>query len=265
MEAVGDHVTSVKKGDRVIVFWGVHTDYNVVPESRVVKIEDERISFREAACLFISTFPLAAIRKTRLELGESCLVMGCGLLGQFAVRYARAAGAAPVIAADPVASRRTDALAGGADYALDPTSPDFAETVKRLTGGGVNVAIEVSGRGEGLNGALDCMARFGRVALLGCTRDKDFTVDYYRKVHYPGITLVGAHTLARPDVESSPGMFTHADDLRAAMRLISGGRLDVSAMLGPAFAPEDAPAVYDRLIRDKDFPMSVQFRWRNEE
>ena len=258
---VGSAVTRVRPGDRVIGYWSSHASFNLLPEKQVVRVADEGLSLREAAALFISTFPLAAIRKTRLELGESCMVMGLGLLGQFAVRLARAAGAAPVVAVDPVASRRRDALSGGADYALDPFEEGFARRVKDITGGGVNAAVEVTGQGAGLDETLDCMARFGRVALLGCTRDKEFTIDYYRKVHSPGITLIGAHTLARPVSESHPGWFTHDDDLKAVMRLCAGGRLDVKAMLGELHEPGECVDVYRRLIGDRDFPMIVQFDW----
>ncbi len=261
VEKIGSAVKSVAVGDRVIVFWGVHTDYNLVPEERVVKITDERISMQTAAAIFISTFPMAAIRKTRLEIGESCMVMGLGLLGQFAVRLAHAAGAVPVIAVDPVESRREDALKGGADYALDPFAEGFAAKVKELTGGGVNAAIEVTGQGAGLDETLDCMAKFGRVALLGCTRNPNFTIDYYRKVHCPGITLIGAHTNARPEKESHPGYFTHRDDINAVLKLCAGGRIDISAMTGHYYAPQECAAVYDRLIHDKNFPMAVQFDW----
>ncbi len=264
VEKVGSAVTRVKPGDRVIAYWSTHSDYNLLPEKQVVRIADEGIGLREAAALFIGTFPLAAIRKTRLEIGEACLVMGLGLLGQFAVRLARIAGAAPVIAADPLKSRRQNALSGGADYALDPFEKGFAQRVRELAGGGVNAAIEVTGQGAGLDETLDCMARFGRVALLGCTRSKEFTIDYYRKVHCPGITLIGAHTDARPERESHPGWFTHDDDLKTMMRLCAGGRLNVTAMLSELHAPTECEAVYERLINDKDFPMIVQFDWRKE-
>ena len=257
---VGSEVKKVKVGDRVCVYWGVHTDYNMVPESRVEKLPDS-IGFEEAAIVFISTFPLAAIRKTRLEFGEPCMVMGLGLLGQFAVRLARAAGACPVVAVDPVESRRADALAGGADYALDPFEEGFAKHVIDITGGGVKAAIEVTGQGAGLDETLDCMARFGRVALLGCTRNPDFTIDYYRKVHCPGITLIGAHTLARPETESHPGYFTHNDDIRAVLKMIEGGRLNYKIMTGHIHSPHDCMEVYDRLINDKNFPMATQFDW----
>ncbi len=262
--AVGEGVTAVQPGDRVIGYWSKHADYNMLNQHQIIKITDERIGMREAAAVFISTFPMAAIRKTRLEAGESLMVMGLGLLGQFAVRLARAAGAVPVIAVDPVASRREDALRGGADVALDPFEPGFAQRVKEMTDGGVNAAIEVTGQGAGLDETLDCMAKFGRVALLGCTRNKEFTIDYYRKVHCPGITLIGAHTNARPTVESHPGYFTHNDDIKAILKLCAGGRIDIAAMLSELHAPEECAEVYDRLIHDRNFPMAVQFDWTKE-
>lgn len=262
---VGSEVKSVAPGDRVLVFWGDHQEYQMKAEERIVKIEDEKISFESAAMSFISTFPLAAIRKCRLEIGESALVMGLGLLGQFAVRLLRAAGAAPIIAADPIASRREEALKGGADYALDPLAEGFANEVKALTGGkGVPVAIEVTGVGAGLDETLDCMAKLGRVALLGCTRSSDFTIDYYRKVHCPGIVLLGAHTNARPKEDSYPGHFTARDDIKAVLKLLSMGRLDFSSLIndGNMFSPEECPAVYDRVLNDRSFPTLAQFDWR---
>jgi threonine dehydrogenase-like Zn-dependent dehydrogenase len=220
------------------------------------------ISFEEAAIFHIGTFPLAAIRKTRLEIGESVLVMGLGILGLLAVQLARAAGAAPVIAADPVAERRQIARSLGADYVFDPTEADFAAKVKEISRGGVNVAIEVTGLGAGLDQALDCMAKFGRVALLGCTRSSDFTIDYYRKVHGPGITLIGAHTNARPKEESHPGWFTQKDDILTQMRLSELGRLDLKKMIFETYSPAECREVYDRLVSDRNFPPVVQFDWR---
>lgn len=262
VEAVGECVKDFKVGDRVALYWSLHKDYNIVARNQVVKIPSEDISYNEAALSFISTFPMAAIRKTRLEMGESALVMGLGTLGQIAVRLLKASGATPIIAADPIKEKRDAALRGGADYALDPLSEGFAEKVKELTGGGAKVAIEVTGVGAGLSGALDCMAGFGRVALLGCTRDKNFTIDYYRKVHAPGISLIGAHTIARPEYESSPGMFTHRDDMTAVLNLLKYKRISFDDMLGEVYSPADCEKVYDRLINDKNFPAVVQFDWR---
>ena len=259
--AVGSNVTDIAVGDRVVVFWGKHIRDITIHRSKVMKIPDG-VSFEEAALAFIATFPLAAVRKCHLELGESALVMGLGILGLFAVEELRAGGAHPIIAVDPVAERRALALKVGADYALDPTAGNFTEEVLRLSGGGTDVCIEVSGLGIGLIQALDCMKEMGRIALLGCTRSSKFEIDYYGKVHGRGITLIGAHTMARPKIESSAGLWTDEDDLKTVLRLIKGKRLNFKDMICEIHSPAEAQEVYMRLATEKNFPIGVLFDWR---
>ena len=257
---VGADVTNIKIGDRVVVYWGKHKKNITVSRSRVIKIPDE-VTSAEASMALIPTFPLAAIRKTKLEIGESAMVMGLGILGIFAVQLLRAAGAYPIIAVDPVSERREFALKMGADYALDPTDEGFYGNVKEISGGGVNVCIEVTGLGTGLIQALDCMKKMGRVALLGCTRSSKFEIDYYGKVHGRGITLIGAHTMARPKNESAPGLWTDEDDLRAILDLVKGKRRNFKDMICEIHSPSEAQNVYDRLANDKNFPIGVLFDW----
>ena len=259
VEAVGEKVTDLKIGDRVACSWTKHCKYNVLPATKVYKLPDE-VSFEAAAMVHIATFPLAAIRKCKVEIGESAMVMGLGVLGMTAIQLLHAAGAVPVIACDPIESKRARALELGADYALDPFDPDFAKKLKEITGGGAQVCIEVTGIGQGLDMALDCMAKFGRVALLGCTRSSDFTIDYYHKVHGPGITLVGAHTNARPTKDSYDGWWTERDDAFALLRMQAHGRIDLAKMIDEHHSYEEASAVFTRLATEKGFP-TVQFDW----
>ena len=271
VDAVGEGVASVKPGDRVAMSWTLHAEYVVVPEDRVYALPDS-VSFEEGALAHISTFPMAAIRKCGLELGESAIVMGQGILGQLAVMLLKCAGATPVIAADPVAEKREEALRIGADYAFDPTAPDFREQVLAVCpleekgiyrgphASGVKVAIEVTGLGAGLNNVLDVMAPMGRVALLGCTRNSDFSVDYYHKVHGRGIALFGAHTWARPAAESSRGFFTHRDDAQTFLKLLALGRLSVKGYVRDVAAPSACGEVYARLAKGGAFPIT-QFDW----
>ncbi len=259
VEGVGEGVESVKPGDRVAASWTKHAAFNVRPESTVYAIPDG-LSFEVAAWTHIATFPMAALRKCRFEFGESVLVMGQGVLGQLAVKLARAAGAAPVVVADPVPAKRDRALELGADFAFDPSASDFADQVKAVTGGGARVVVEVTGVDRALDNALDATARFGRVALLGCTRHSTFAIDYYRKVHGRGVTLVGAHTMARPRDDSSPGWWTERDDALAFLRLVAGGRLSLDGFVEEVRPVSEAPAVYTRLAAGGPFP-NVQFDW----
>ena len=259
VEAVGEGVKSLKPGDRVAAGWTKHAAFNVVTERRAYLLP-EGLSFEESAWTHIATFPMAALRKCHLEFGESVLVMGQGVLGQIAVKLARLAGAAPVVVGDPVAAKREAALALGADFAFDPSAPDFGERVKAVTDGGAKVVIEVTGVDKALDNALDATARFGRVALLGCTRHSNFAIDYYRKVHGRGVTLIGAHTMARPSFDSSSGWWCERDDGLAFLRLLSLGRLSLAGFTQEVHPVSDAPAVYARLAAGGPFP-TVQFDW----
>lgn len=271
VDKVGAGVDNIKPGDRVALSWAKHQKYVCVPAGRVYSVPDG-VSLSDAALAHIATFPMAAIRKCRLELGEGVIVMGQGVLGQLAVKLAKAAGAAPVIAADPLSAKREEALRLGADFALDPSSPDFGAEAKRICRGeqtkifgrvemsGPQVGIEVTGVGAGLDSCLDAIAPFGRIALLGCTRNSNFSIDYYHKVHGRGVTLVGAHTACRATDESAPGWWTERDDALAFLRLVALGRIDLAGFVRETHSPKECGEVYARLAKDGAFPV-VQFNW----
>ena len=264
VEQVGANVKSVKPGDRVALIACGHQNYHSVDEKMVMKIPYEDITLEETAPMFIASFSLSGARKLRIQAGESACVMGLGVLGMYAVQFCSAMGAAPVIAVDPVKEKRERALRLGADFALDPFEADFVEKVRELTDGRmINAAVEVTGKGQGLDMVLDIMARHGRVSLLGCTRNSDFTIDYYRKVHYPGIELIGAHTCTRPENDSRPGFWTYRDDYAAMLRLIHYGKVNFKDMIAQIHPVSETTQVYDRLARDyKNFPAGVLLDWR---
>ena len=260
---IGAAVTSVAVGDRVLVYHGKHMKYNVCPESDITKVEQENVDSLEAAFVIIATMGLGGVRKLEIELGESAMVMGLGLLGIFAVQFCRLSGAYPVIAADLNPARRALALELGADYALDPSAPDFVEQVMAITGGkGVRATVEVTGVSAAMKQALECASWMGRISLLGCTRVSDCSVDYYKQVHRPGVTLIGAHNLVRPKVESYPHHWTHQDDCKALLALLAAGRFKVAPIISRVVSPTEAPEIYNQLCDDPAFPMGTVFDWR---
>ena len=259
----GDEVKNIKIGDRVLVYHGIHTEYNIVPENDVTKIENDSIDSLDAAFVIIASMGLGGVRKLEVELGESAMVMGLGLLGIFSVQFLRLSGANPLIAVDLNPERRELALKLGADYALDPSDKDFVEKVKTITKSkGVRATVEVTGISAAMKQALECASWMGRISLLGCTRVSDCTVDYYQQVHRPGVKLIGAHNFVRPKVESYPHHWTHHDDCRAILDMISTGRIDVKSIVYRVVKPEMASEIYKELCESKEFPMGTVFDWR---
>ena len=261
---VGSAVTSVAVGDRVLVYHGDHSNYNIRKAQDITKVENDDISSLDAAFVIIASMGLGGVRKLEIELGESAMVMGLGLLGMFSVQFCRLSGAYPVIAADLNPARRELALKLGADYAFDPSAPDFVEQVKAVTGGkGVRATVEVTGVSAAMKQALECASWLGRISLLGCTRVSDCAVDYYQQVHRPGVKLIGAHNFVRPKVESYPHHWTHQDDCKAILDLLGAGRIQVAPIVSRVVSPTDAPEIYNQLCDDPKFPMGTVFDWRD--
>jgi threonine dehydrogenase-like Zn-dependent dehydrogenase len=239
-----------------------HASHAVKPAKGLVKIEDDAISSLDASFAEIVSIAMQGVRKARLELGESVLIMGMGILGQIAVQLAQLSGGLPVIAADLNETRRKLALQLGADYALCPTDGQFAEHVKQLTQGrNANAVIEVTGVAAALNQALASTTRQGRVILLGCTRINDSSVDFYRAVHIPGISIIGAHTSVRPGHDSYPGYWTREDEYRTILRLLSAGKLKLAPIISEVVTPDRAPVVYKRLVEEDHAPLGIVFDW----
>lgn len=266
VQAIGASVTSVAVGDRVLVYHGCHKKHNIRPERDITRVEDDQIASLDAAFVIIASMGLGGVRKLELELGESAMVMGMGLLGIFALQFCRLSGAYPLIAADLNPARRELALQLGADYALDPAAPDFKEQVMAITKGkGVRATVEVTGVSAAMKQALECASYMGRVSLLGCTRVSDCGIDYYQQVHCPGVKLIGAHNLVRPKMESYPHHWTHQDDCQAILNLIGAGRIQVAPIVSRICSPEDATEIYNQLCDDPLFPLGTVFDWRTIE
>lgn len=96
------------------------------------------------------------------------MVIGSSGVGQAVIQGARIAGAARIIAVDPLENKRSAALGSGATDTIDPTSADLVDEVRRLTGGrGADYTFEVVGDPTTITQAWDIARRGGTVALVG--------------------------------------------------------------------------------------------------
>lgn len=259
---VGEGVTDLEPGTRVLVTWAGHRSHFMRPARQLVRVP-AGVEQLDASFAHIASFPFLGVRRLRLEVGESAMVIGMGILGLFACQIARLSGAVPVIVSDLSPTRRALALRLGCDDALSPAECDLAQRVKELTGGqGVNGIVEVTGKSVAMLQALKCVAEQGRISLLGCTRISDTPIDYYQDVHRRGVSLIGAHTMTRPKAESRPGAWTERDDYAAFFRLVAAGRLLVRPLVSEVAPPQRAPELYTRLIEESDPPVGLAFDWR---
>ena len=98
------------------------------------------------------------------------VVLGLGLVGQFAAQLSRLSGARPVIGVDLLPNRVRIAGASSV-HALNPDRSDVRQTVDDITGGHMaEVVIEATGNPHVVPQALDLAGDGGRVVLLGSPR-----------------------------------------------------------------------------------------------
>jgi 2-desacetyl-2-hydroxyethyl bacteriochlorophyllide A dehydrogenase len=160
---------NLKVGDRVASH-GSHASHVRAGVDYCAKVP-EGLSPAEAAFCNLVGISMQGVRKARVELGESVLVLGQGLIGNLALQLARLQGAFPALGFDPDDGRRQTALECGADACFDPTAEATAAALSDATDGlGPAVVIEATGSPEVVNNAFALARENGRVVLLASTR-----------------------------------------------------------------------------------------------
>ena len=231
---------------------------------------------KASASFTISKVGLLGVRRARIELGESVLIMGLGAVGLSAAQYARLAGALPVLGLDPSPVRRKSAEAFGLDAVYGDGSELASAPVRRKSaeafgldavyGDGSELAsapavvIEATGTPEAIPQAFQLCARNGRVVLLGSTRGVTSEVNFYTDVHLKGLTVLGAHELTRPVHESTAGDWTTWDDAGLVLRLIAAGRLDPARLVTHTLSADQAAEAYG-VVRDAPDALLVLLDW----
>jgi S-(hydroxymethyl)glutathione dehydrogenase/alcohol dehydrogenase len=160
-----------RDGERVHHFFATstHAEYTVVPESGAIAVSKD-LPF-DVACIIgcgVMTGVGAAVRKAKVAPGSSVLVIGTGAVGLNVLQGAVLCGAGRIIAADVSAARRERALQFGATDAVDPSTPDVLDTIRRLTNGrGADYVFEAAGHPSAFRLSVEAVRPAGHVIWLG--------------------------------------------------------------------------------------------------
>jgi Zn-dependent alcohol dehydrogenase len=171
-----DGTTRLSRDDQPVYhycFLSSFAERAVVPAGCCVPIADDD-PFDVAALVgcAITTGTGAVWRTAGVRPGERVAVLGCGGVGMSAVLAAVAVGASPVVAVDIAGDKLDAALALGATHAVRWTggAEETAEAVREVTSGGVDYAIEATGRPEAMQAAFLSTRVRGAAVLIGIPR-----------------------------------------------------------------------------------------------
>ena len=125
--------------------------------------------------------------------GSTVLVIGAGLIGLALMRLARLAGAGLIVASEPNALRRQNALAFGADRSIDPKASDAAAELRDLTNGlGFDVVIDAVGAAITFEQAIAQAARGATVLAFGVAPIRDAATVRPYDIFQRELTIVGS-------------------------------------------------------------------------
>jgi threonine dehydrogenase-like Zn-dependent dehydrogenase len=148
---------------------GCQAEYVLVPDAQanLAKIPDSLSDEDVLLCPDIMSTGFSAVESGGVRIGDAVVVFAQGPIGLAATAGARIAGATLVIGVDSVPARLEQAKRMGADVVLNYKEQDVLAEIKRLTGGGADVAIEALGTQSTFESCLRSVRPGGVVSSLG--------------------------------------------------------------------------------------------------
>jgi threonine dehydrogenase-like Zn-dependent dehydrogenase len=245
VEAVGQGVDGFSVGDRV---WhpSPHATISLVAAAQCLRVP-EGIEPRDAVFYGLVEIAMTAIRRAPVELGETVLVSGLGLVGILVGRLYRLAGA-EVVAADLSRGRLQRGERMGFRTLIDLGETSLTQWYAANPDSAPDVSVEAAGIESNIDACLKVTKPGGRVVLQGSPR-KTMEIDPYTDIHRKGLSVIGAHVMTvPPEVRKRdvPYLFQLCrEDLRLE---------DIRTHELPY---REAPALYDRLEDSLDDYLGV--------
>ncbi|WP_266364804.1 galactitol-1-phosphate 5-dehydrogenase [Tellurirhabdus rosea] len=214
---------------------GAFAEFVTVPQHILYAVPDN-VSFTQAALVEPVAVALHALSLTPIQVNDSAVVVGAGMIGLFVIQALRLAGCGRIIAVDLEDNKLELARQLGATDTLNPKTDEVAARVRDLTHGrGADVSFEVVGAGPTVALAIDCVRKGATVTLVG---------NLAPKVEIPLQAVVTRQLRLQ-------GSCAINGEYEAALALISSGKINVEAILS-AEAPLTEGAEWFQRLYDKE-------------
>ena len=234
-----------------------HAEIVSVPKNLCVKLAPDA-DIKQAAYNTLGAIALQGIRQANLRLGETCAVIGMGLLGQLACLTLRASGVR-VIGVDIVPAMVEIASNNCTDLALVRDNGGVEGKILEFTDGlGCDAVIITAGTDslDPINFAGAIARKKGTVVVVGAVPTGfDREPHYYRKELQVKMSCSYGPGRYDPQYEEKGIDYPHAyvrwtekRNMEAFQELIHSKKIDVSYLTTHTFKLEDAPKAYDMMM-----------------
>ena len=272
VEAVGAGVADLPPGTPVACAGAghaCHAEMIAVPR-RLVAPVPRGVALDEAAFTTIGAIALQGVRRAGVQVGESAVVLGLGLVGALTAQILRAAGA--IVLGFDADGGRAGRLRDLGIEAHGLAGRDPKDEVPRATGGALADAVIVCAASRGsevTNLALKLARKKGRVVLVGDVGlEIDRALMYEKEIDLLMSTSYGpgrydpAYEEKGIDYPYAYVRWTENRNMEAFLRLVADGRVSVRPLIDRVLPIEEAGTAYELIAgAGSDRPLGVVLRY----
>lgn len=256
--AVADDVRDFNIGDRVACggSTAVHSEVVAVPVNLCVKLPVQ-VSTKDAAFTTLGAIALQGVRQADLRLGENCVVIGLGMLGQLTMQLLQAGG---IKAAGIDVDEHQVQLAKeqGFDEVHVRRAPQLEQLINQFTGGHGTDAVIITAGTDSLDpvelAGILCR-RKGKVVVVGAVPTGFSRKNYYQKEL--DLRMSCSYGPGRYDSEyEEKGLdypyayvrWTENRNMQAFVDLMGSNRIRLGGLTTHVFPFSEAKAAYDLIL-----------------
>jgi alcohol dehydrogenase len=229
---------------------GAQAEYLLVPnaQANLAKIPDELTDEQVVTLADIASTGFSGAESGGVRIGDAVAVIAQGPIGLCATAGAKLMGASLVIGVDGDDARLATARRMGADVVLDYRKCDVVAEIKRLTGGGADVAIEALGTQQTFENCLRSLRPGGTLSSLGV---------YSGKLQLPYDAFAAGLGDHRIVTTLCPG---GKERMRRLINMVRSGRFDPSPLITHRFSLDQIGEAYELFGGRRDGVMKVAIR-----
>jgi threonine dehydrogenase-like Zn-dependent dehydrogenase len=229
---------------------GAQAEYLCVPhaQANLARIPDGLTDEQVVLLADIASTGFSGAESGGVRIGDAVVVFAQGPIGLCAAAGARLMGAGLVIGVDGDENRLAMSRRMGVDVVLDYRHVDVVSEVKRLTGGGADVAIESLGTQQTFENSLRSLRPGGTLSSLGV---------YSGKLEMPYEAFAAGLGDHRIVTTLCPG---GKDRMQRLMAMVQSGRFDPTPLLTHSFALDDIVEAYGLFGERRDGVLKVAVR-----
>lgn len=262
--AIGEGVSDFKVGDWVACGGNTasHADVVSVPVNLAVKVP-ESVDLKQAAFSTIASIAIQGIRQADLRMGENCLIIGMGIIGQLTYKILEASGMNP-IGIDVSEAQVKQSKDAAIKNVYNRNQEGVDEIIMNFTSGYGADAIIITAGTSSLDPVeyAGAMARKkAKVIIVGAVPTGFSRMHYYKKEL--DLKMSMSYGPGRGDIDyEEKGIdypigyvrWTENRNMQSYIDLLVSQRLDISNLISHTFTLDESPKAYDMILaREEPF------------